>query len=169
MRNTAVCATNITARPMIAAAMATLLCAVGCAALLWSDRKAYADLPNWRLQQSVGVKGTCCTPPLKTACEAGGMIACTNTGVVCEPGTSTHDSCGSPSCDDADGNDEKCDSSLFANLTVSVSVCTITSSAYVPCGTGGTRCAYVTSEAVMSTSGCGSADFCSTTSGAACQ
>ncbi len=169
MRDMLIKTANITRCPAILAAITALLCIAGCAGVLWADSTAYVDLSNGRLQQLVGVKGMCCTPGLKTTANSGGVFGCTTTGVVCNVGASSADTCASATCGDSDNSEDQCDSSEFANVSVSVSVCTVISSAAVPCGTGGSRCNYLTSSAIVSFVGCGTSDFCATTSGDACQ
>ena len=160
---------NITRCPAILAATTAVLSLAGCAGVLWADSTAYADLSNGRLQQSVGVKGMCCAPGLKTTASSGGVFGCSSTGVVCNVGASSTDTCAGASCDDSDNSEDQCDSSEFLNESVSVSVCTVVSSAAVPCGTGGSRCAYVTDSSTVGFAGCGTSDICTSTSGVTCQ
>jgi hypothetical protein len=162
-----------TARPMrIRATLASLaagLCLAGCVAVFWADSTAYANLSNPRLESLVGVKGSCCMPGQKTSCSSTGLFACASSGVVCDAGGTSFDTCGGPGCTDSDTATDKCDSSQNASYSVTVTTCGVTSAAPVPCDGGGLRCEYVTASATVDFTGCGSSTICAVTSGAACQ
>lgn len=152
----------------ILAALAAGLSMAGCVAVFWADSTAYANLSSARLESPVGTKGTCCVPGQKTSCSGGGQFACSSSGVVCGAGATTSDTCGDPSCTDSDTKTDQCDSSGYAAYAVTVTTCSVTSSAPVPCD-GGLRCEYVTSSATAEFTGCGYCTICSVTSGVACQ
>lgn len=151
------------------AGLATGLSLIGCVMVFCTDSMAYANLSSARSENFVGVKGTCCTPGLKTTCDSSPPFACSASGVVCTAGTSAFDSCASPSCGDSDNSNDHCDSTEYGPYSISSTTCTVISSAVVACGQNGQQCMYVTGSATVDFTGCGSAVICAVTSGVACQ
>lgn len=151
------------------AGLAAGLSLVGCVTVFWADSRAYANLSNARLESLVGVKGICCVPGLKTSCSSTGLFACASSGVVCDAGGTSFDTCGDATCNHSDSHADQCDSSEFSSYSITATTCAVTSAAPVPCDGGGLRCEYTTASATVDFIGCGSSSICSVTSGVACQ
>lgn len=161
------------ARPMRSkvalAGLTACLGVAGCVAVFWTETMAYGDLPIARLDNLVGVKGTCCIPGPKTECASLAPFACSSSGSECSGQTSAFDTCGSPNCHDSDDDDDACDSGGLGSNSVSVTTCSSIEGYVVVCGTNGTHCAFTTSSATIDAPSCGYSKVCGTTSGAACQ
>jgi hypothetical protein len=151
------------------AGLAAGLSVVGCVAVFLSDSRAYADLSNARLESLVGTKGSCCVPGLKTSCSSTGLFACASSGVVCDAGGYSVDTCGDPSCTNSDTSTDQCDSSEYGSYTISATTCSVTSAAPIPCDDGGMQCAFTATTSAATYTGCGTSTICSVTSGVACQ
>ncbi len=141
---------------------------LGCVAVYWAESRAYANLPNDRLENLVGVKGDCCAPGLRTDCETQPPFACTTAGIVCDSGSS-FDSCGGPSCGDSDSGSDACDAQGYASYSVTVTTCDVIPGGEVYCETSGTHCMYTTGSATVDFNGCGQNSICSASSGPTCQ
>ncbi len=141
---------------------------LGCVAVYWAESRAYADLPNDRLENLVGVKGDCCRPGLKTECTSTAPFACTTSGIVCD-NQSSFDNCSSPACQDSDNAADACDGKGTAYYSVTLTTCDVIPGGEVYCETGGTHCMYTTGSATADFNGCGQNSICSVSSGPTCQ